>query len=164
MPGVFENTAENVRTLESSIDLTVANNQVNQNVNNGNGDEKEPIAGNNILNDNDDDMKADDDDDDDNVSPVRELTQTDKINRYMLKSFLEHMNQQLPHQQFTSESSTNTVDNVDSIEDNEWWSPSSYAKWQIHKFSCPVPFTFTFTYRARAYILFNRIKLVLLER
>lgn len=43
----------------------------------------------------------------DEDEPTRELTQTDKINRHLLKSFLEHMNgQQFGEQQTPNEESS----------------------------------------------------------
>lgn len=102
MPGVFENTNENIpnSNISNEPDVEVAE----QNTGDANEDvEPEP---NQVLDE----------------QPVRELTQTDKINRFMLKSFLEHMNNQLSNQQFTA--SGHSVED-ESQEDNEWWNRRS---------------------------------------
>lgn len=105
MPGIFENTNENLPPTHLPNNLPVTSNQGGQLANDDHSSHnaiQEPIAV-----------------DETTTSPVRELTQTDKINRYMLKSFLEHMNQQLPNQQITPESDT-VVGNVEAAEEDEW--------------------------------------------
>lgn len=106
MPGVFEQTSDDSpTTANASNDVTMGD--ANQ------PDDTEPI----------DHAIGDDAADEPNASadetPVREMTQTDKINRFMLKSFLEHMNSHVPNQQFPA-ASNSSADTADSSEDNEW--------------------------------------------
>lgn len=100
MPGVFENT--NIPNQNISADTPSGQDEEPTNPNNQNRDiNQEPIGV-------------------EEETPVRELTQTDKINRFMLKSFLEHMNNQLSNQQFIdAEAEADAIDG-DSQENSGW--------------------------------------------
>lgn len=99
MPGVFENTKTNLPSQNNSTDTPNEQpaNPINQNLD----IEQEPVGV-------------------EEESTVRELTQTDKINRFMLKSFLEHMNNQLPNQQVTDATTEADAADGDSLENTEW--------------------------------------------
>lgn len=85
MPGVFEISKE---SDENSQTLNISNEIPSE-------QEENPVELTNNVEETEDD------------GPTRELTQTDKINRHLLKSFLEHMNaQQCSEQQTPNEESS----------------------------------------------------------